>query len=250
MRIAVCIKQVPDSESRIKISSNYKQIDTTDIKYIISPYDEYAIEEAIRIKERIPDTEVVIVCAGNENVTTTIRNALALGADKAVRINTNDLNFDSHLIASAIAEYLEKEKFDLILFGKQAIDDDNSQVGPRTAEILNLPCVTCISKLELNGGKARVEREVEGGKEIFEVTLPAIFTAEKGLNEPRYASLKGIMAAKKKEIIVFEPSPQASIIEIISIELPPGRPAGRIVGQGIEAVPELVRLLKEEAKLI
>jgi electron transfer flavoprotein beta subunit len=138
----------------------------------------------------------------------------------------------------------------MILFGKQAVDDDSLQVGPMVSELLNLPCVTFVSELTINGNKVKAGREVEGGTEIIETTLPAIFTAEKGLNEPRYPALRGIMMAKRKTIAEKQVNTESPKIEIINIDYPPARKGGKIVGQGADAVPELVRLLREEAKVV
>ncbi|MDZ7375438.1 MAG: electron transfer flavoprotein subunit beta/FixA family protein [candidate division KSB1 bacterium] len=249
MNIIVCIKQVPDTETRIKIGADKKSIDPTDINWILNPYDEYAVEEALRIKEKQGNTTVTVISVGPERTTSALRNALAMGADEAVLIKT-DQALDSLATSKALAAVIKDMPYDLILAGKQGVDDDNLQVGPMVAELLNIQCVTYISELKLENGKATVKREIEGGMEIVETTLPALFTAEKGLNEPRYPALRGIMMAKKKIIQEKQVSIDPPKIQIVNIEYPPTRKGGKIVGQGVDAVPELVRLLREEAKAI
>lgn len=249
MNILVCIKQVPDTETRIKIGADKKSIDPTDINWILNPYDEYAVEEALRIKEKQGNTTVTVISVGPERTTSALRSALAMGADEAVLVKT-DQTVDALATAKALAAVIREMPHDLILAGKQGVDDDNLQVAPMVAELLNLPCVTYISELKLENGKATVKREVEGGLEIVETTLPALFTAEKGLNEPRYPALRGIMMAKKKTIVEKQVAIDSPKIQIVNIEYPPTRKGGRIVGQGVDAVPELVRLLREEAKAV
>ena len=249
MNILVCIKQVPDTETRIKIGSDKKSIDPTDVNWILNPYDEYAVEEALRIKEKQGNTTVTVISVGPERTTAALRNALAMGADEAVLVKTDQV-LDSLATAKALAAAIKEMPYDLILAGKQGVDDDNLQVGPMVAELLNIPCVTFVSELKLENGKATVKREVEGGMELVEAALPALFTAEKGLNEPRYPALRGIMMAKKKTIQEKQITIDSPKIQIVNIEYPPTRKGGKIVGQGVDAVPELVRLLREEAKAI
>jgi len=249
MNILVCIKQVPDTETRIKIAGDKKSIDPTDVNWILNPYDEYAVEEALQIKERQGDTTVTVISVGPEQTTKAIRDALAMGADEAVLVKTDQV-LDSLATAKALAAAIKEMPYDLILSGKQGVDDDNLQVGPMVAELLNIPCVTYISELKLENGKATVKREVEGGMEIVEAALPALLTAEKGLNEPRYPALRGIMMAKKKTIQEKQMEIDSAKIQIVNIEYPPTRKGGKIVGQGADAVPELVRLLREEAKAV
>ncbi len=250
MNILVCVKQVPDTESRIKIAADKKSIDTADINWILNPYDEFAVEEAIRIKEKQSGTIVTVICVGPERSQSAMRNALAMGADEAILIKTNDSYADSFSIAQALATVIKDLQYNLILFGKQAVDDDNLQVGPMVSELLNLPCVTFVSKLTLDGNMAQAEREIEGATEVVETSLPAIFTAEKGLNEPRYPALRGIMMAKRKTIAEKQANMESPKIELANLDYPPARKGGKIVGQGVEAVPELVRLLREEAKVV
>jgi len=249
MKIVVCIKQVPDTETRIRLSADKKTIDTTDINWILNPYDEYAVEEALRIKENTEDVTITAITVGPERAVSALRTALAMGVDEAIRINAED-DLDSSATAHLLAATIKDLEYDLILFGKQAVDDDNLQVGTMVAEMLDLPCVTAVTEVKLENAKALLKREIEIGTEVIETSLPAILTAEKGLNEPRYPALRGIMMAKRKPIDVREMKADESKVKITSYEYPPERKAGKVVGEGVDAVPELVRLLREEAKVI
>jgi electron transfer flavoprotein beta subunit len=258
MKIAVCVKYVPDTAIKIKITPGGKGVELSDVSFVVNPYDEYAVEEALQIRERLGG-EVIVLSAGNERATAGLRTCLAMGADSAVLIQDDRLeSADSFAIGTALAAVCRELKPDIILFGKQAIGVDNGQVPAVLAEQLNLPQVSVIVKLELNGQQFRAEREIEGAREIMEGSLPAAFTAQKGLNNPRYASLKGIMAAKKKQIAVrkldslgLSPDDLQPRVTIEEVTLPPPRPPGKILtGDPVETVPELVRLLHEEAKVI
>jgi electron transfer flavoprotein beta subunit len=248
LNIAVCLKQVPSTETRVKVGSDGKHIDPAGVQLVINPYDEYALEEALKLKES-GGGEVTVFSVGGAGVVAAIRNALAMGADKAVLLKT-EAELDNLAVAKLLAAEFGGKGFDLILLGKQSVDDDAGQVGPMLAELLKLPCATVVVKLEIDGDKGRASREIEGGTEMVEFSLPAVVTAQKGLNEPRYASLKGIMAAKKKPVEEKPVEALAPAAEIQSLEPPPERAAGRIVGEGAEAVDELVRVLREEAKVI
>jgi electron transfer flavoprotein beta subunit len=219
------------------------------MEFVINPYDEYALEQAVQLKEK-HGGEVTLVTLGPEKSTQVIVKALALGADKAVLLKNEDMNNDPGSISRAIAGELKSHEFDVILFGKKGVDDDNQQVGQMVAELLDIPCVTQIIKLEISDGKAVAQREVEGGAIVVETSLPASFTAEKDLTIPRYASLRELVAARKKPIIVKDVQLQPPGLEVISIQNPPPRAPGKIVGKGIDAVPVLVKLLHEEAKVI
>ncbi len=175
---------------------------------------------------------------------------MALGADKAVHLRSENFPDDPSAIARAIASELRSIEFDVLLFGKKGVDDDNQQVGQMVAEILGIPCVTQIVKLEISDGKATAHREVEGGSIVVETSLPAAFTGEKDLTVPRYASLRELVAARKKPITVKDVQQQPSAQEVISIRYPPPRPPGKVIGRGVDAVPLLVKLLHEEAKVI
>ena len=250
MKIAVCIKRVPDSETRVKIGGDGTKLDEAGVKFVLNPYDEFAVEEALQRKEKAGAGEVAIFCLGPAAAQETIRTALAMGADRGVLLQSDAIPADGFVTAQALAAELKAGSWDLILFGKMAIDDYNHQVGPMVAELLGLPCVTTVAHLEIDGAKGVAEREIEGGVEVVEFPLPAVLTTDKGLNEPRYPALKGIMAAKRKPLDVKPVSLGAGTIDVVSLTPPPQRKDGKIVGEGAGAVPELVRLLREEAKVL
>ena len=249
MKIAVCIKRVPDTETRIKISADGKSIDESGVKFVINPFDEYAVEEALKLREQA-DGEVVAVCLGSDASQETIRTALAMGADRGVLLKAEHVPEDPLVVARALAAELEQGGYDLILFGKLSIDNYDQAVGTMVAELLGLPSVSAITRLEVTDNRATAQREVEGGLEVIEFSLPAIVTAEKGLNEPRYPALRGIMLAKKKPLDIKDVELDAGGIEILGLSLPPDRKDGRIVGEGPEAVTALVDALRNEAKVI
>lgn len=260
MKILVAVKHVPDTEAKIKIAGDGVSLDEAGVKWIISPYDEYAIEEALKIKESNGDGEVVLVAAGPDAAKTTLRQGLAMGADRAVLVLDQRFDrADGLTRATALAAVAKEEKPDLILCGKQGAGTDEGQTVPMLAEVMDLPHVTAVSKLDLDGGKFTAARDVEGGTEIHEGTLPAVISCEKGINEPRYASLKGIMQAKKKTI--DEKSPEDLGIEggalargrVVweSMELPPERKQGRLLeGEAAQQARELVAALRQEEKVI
>jgi electron transfer flavoprotein beta subunit len=250
MKIAVCIKRVPDSETRVKIAADGKSLDEAGVKFVMNPYDEFAVEEALRRKEKAGSGEVAVFSLGPATAQETIRTALAMGADRGVLLQVDKTPTDPFEAATVIAAELKSGSWDLILFGRMAIDDYNHQVGPLVAELLGLPCVTAVSHLEIEETKGVAEREVEGGIEVVEFPLPAVLSADKGLNEPRYPALKGIMAAKKKPLEVKPVQVGAGKLEITALTPPPERKEGKIVGEGAAAVGELVRLLREEAKVL
>ena len=250
MKIAVGIKRVPDSETRVKIASDGKSLDEAGVKFIINPYDEFALEEALRRREKAGSGEVVVVSLGPAAAQETIRTALSWGADRGVLLQIDKIPADAYETAKIIAAELTPSSWDLILFGRMAIDDYSHQVGSLVAELLGLPCVTAVSHLDLDGGKGVAEREIEGGIEVVDFSLPAVLTTDKGLNDPRLPALKGIMAAKKKPLEVKPVQPGAGGIEIAALTPPPERKEGKIVGEGAAAVGELVRLLREEAKVL
>ncbi|PYP71703.1 MAG: electron transfer flavoprotein subunit beta [Gemmatimonadetes bacterium] len=258
MKIAVCIKRVADSETRVKIGADGKSLDEAGVKFILNPYDEFAVEEALQRKEKAGAGEAVVIALGPPQAQETIRTALAMGADRGVLLQTDEVPADGLETAKVLAAELKDGGYDLILFGKMAIDDYNHQVGPMVAELLGLPCVTTVAHLEIAGDSGTAEREIEGGVEVVEFPLPAVLTIEKGLNEPRYPALKGIMAAKKKPLDVKPVTPGGGCgggrgggrVEVVARVPPPERKEGRIVGEGAAAVPELIRLLREEAKVL
>jgi electron transfer flavoprotein beta subunit len=248
MNIAVCINHVPDTETKIKVAADGVSIDRSGVNFMMSPYDEIALEEGLRIRERFKG-EVVAISLGGDAHKETLRKALAMGVDKAVLLKDESVR-DSYAVAHALAEELKARAPDVILFGKQSIDFDDAQVGTLVAELLGLPSVAVVVKLDIQDGTVVCEREIEGGREVVQTRLPAVFLAQKGLNDPRYPSLKGIMAAKSKPI---EEKPAAAAeVRVVTVNLrkPTAKNPGRIVGTDASAVPELVRLLHEEAKII
>jgi electron transfer flavoprotein beta subunit len=244
----VCINHVPDTAAKINIAADGKNIDKTGITFVLNPYDEIAIEECLRLKEK-NGGEVTAISLGGDAHKETLRKALAMGVDKAVLLK-DDSPRDSFSVARALADYLKEISPDVIFFGKQSVDSDDAAVGTMVAEMLGLPSVSVAVRLEIMNGSAIAEREIEGGKEKVQATLPAVFTAQKGLNEPRYPSLKGIMAAKSKPIEEKVPAVAQPKVEIIALRKPPSKSAGKIVGTDVGAVAELVRLLHEEARVI
>ncbi len=263
MNCIVCMTHVPDTASVIKIGPDGTHIDETGIKWIVSPYDEFALEEALKITEA-QGGEVTVICYGPARAEAGLRECLARGAHKAVHIVGGEATLgDSYAIARVLAKAIEGREYDLILTGIKGVGTDNAQVSQMLAELLGLPHVTGITKLELVDGKLTAEREVEGGVEVVESPLPAVLAAQKGLNEPRYASLKGIMAAKRKPVEKVEVGAlgldeaalagDEATYRVRALELPPAKEAGTII-QGEDdpkaAAAELVRLLHEEAKVI
>src|SRR5262245_12385531 len=258
MKMAVCVKQVPDTETRIRVAPDGKGIVDSDINWIVSPYDEFAIEEALRIKEA-KGAEVVLLALGPDRVQTALRNGLAMGADSAVHLKDPLFDgADTLGTARALAAALKALGADLVLLGQQGVGGDHSQMPGLVAELMDLPQVTMAVKVELGEGRATVEREVEGAHEVWETALPAVISAQKGLNEPRYASLKGIMAAKKKPIETRDAAALGLSAEelkprtsVVALELPPPRPAVRMIeGDAATQARELIRLLHKEAKVI
>jgi electron transfer flavoprotein beta subunit len=248
MKLAVCINHVPDTAAKINIAADGINIDKTGITFILNPYDEYAIEECLRLKEKNTG-EVIAISLGGDPHKETLRKALAMGVDKAVLLKDTSPR-DSFTVARALADYLKEISADIIFFGKQSVDSDDAAVGIMVAEMLGLPSVSVVVKLEIANDIATAEREIEGGKEKVQAALPAVFTAQKGLNEPRYPSLKGIMSAKNKPIEEKLITSSQVKAEVLAMRKPPSKNAGKIIGTDVSAVPELIRLLHEEAKVI
>ena len=249
MNLVVCLKRVPDTETRIRVDASGAAIDPSGVKYVISPYDEFALELALRAREAVGDGEVALLSLGDASAQETLRKGLAMGAERAVLL-VGEAGTDGLATAKALAAELEGAEAPLVLFGVKAIDDDQQQVGPMVAALTGRACVTGVSSFRLEEGKVVCHREVEGGYEVVEAMLPAVLTITKGEHEPRLASLKGIMAAKKKPLEEKPAQVPDSRIRMLALREPAPRPEGRIVGEGPEAVPELVRLLREEAKVI
>ena len=260
MNILVFVKRVPDTESRIRVQRETRAIAEDGLNFVVSPYDEYAVEEALRLKEAKGGT-VRVVTVGPGEAAAVLRKGLAMGADEAFLIQDGSPEtYDGLRTARILARAVER-KFagaDLLLFGKQSVGADNSQVPAMTAELLGLPQATVVTRLEVGDGAATAFREIEGGTEKVVLTLPAVVTAQKGLNEPRYETLRGIMAAKKKEIPVVTldelglgPDELASRLEITGLDAPAPRKAGRVLqGEPAETARELARILRDEAKVI
>ena len=251
MNSIVCVKRVPDSAARIRVAADGRGIDPSGVKFVLNPYDEIALEAAIQQKEAAGSGSVTAICLGPEEAKETLRTALAMGADHAILLKAQeDDSPDGLAVARALADELRGHEYDLILFGKQAIDDDNMQVPAMVAELLELPCVTVVVGLEFEAGNCVATREIEGGHEVVELELPAVLAAQKGLCEPRYPSLKGIMAAKRKPLEERDVQLTEPAVTLLSLSEPPAGKEGEVVGVGAEAVPELVRRLREEAKVL
>ena len=259
MNSVVCIAQVPDTETRIKIGGDGRHIDENGIKYIVSPYDEYALEEAIRLKEK-QGGDVTVLAFGPDRVQQSLRESLARGATKALHVKGESGDADSLGIAKVLAAAIKTVPHDLVFFGKQGVGTDNSLVGPMVAEILGYPQVNVVTHLEVADGKITAHREIEGAEEVIEAATPAVITAQKGMNEPRYASLKGIMAAKKiaidsksiSDLGLADSDIVNQRVTVVSLELPPEKSGGRKIdgADPAAAAKEIVRYMKEEAKAL
>jgi len=249
VNIIVCVKRVPDTEARIRIGEDGTSIDPSGIKYILSPYDEFAVEAALRLKEQVGEGEVTVMTVGDGSAQETLRAALAMGADRAVLLE-GEVGPDGLATAHALAVEIRELDPSLVLLGVKAADDDQQQVGPMLATVLGRPCATAVASFELGEGSLACHSEVEGGTQVIELPLPAVVTITKGEYEPRYASLKGIMAAKRKPMETKAATLPAGRLRVTEMELPPERSGGKIVGEGPEAVPELIRLLREEANVL
>lgn len=248
MKFIACINHVPDTEAKIKISTDGKTIDKSSINFILSPYDEFAIEAVLQLKEKFGG-ETFALSLGGDSHKETLRKALAMGVDRAILLKDETIR-DSYSIAAAIAEQLKQLQPEFIFFGKQSIDFSTEQIPGIVAEILGLPSVSSVIKLEIEDTRVRCEREIEGGHEVVEAKFPIVISAQKGLNEPRYPTLKGIMTSKSKPIEEIQPIQVASKVEVISMRQSASKKQGRIIGSDVNAVPELVRLLHEEAKVL
>lgn len=248
MNIAVCLNQVPDTSTRVKIAPDERGIESAGISYVINPYDEFALEVALQLKDKDPGVTITLFSVGDDSFQQNIRKAFAMGADNAVLL-TNKVA-DSYGVASVLAAAI-KEYYnglpDMVLLGKESTDFNDSQVGPMLGELLSLPTVSVVVGLELNGKMVKLEREIEGGKEIIEAELPLVLTAQKGLNMPRVPNMKGIMAAKKKDILTKSvTAPESVMAKLTRIQKPPEKQPGKLVG----TASELVALLHSEAKVV
>jgi len=250
VKIAVCIKRTPDSESRFRIAPSKTAIDEAGLKFDIDDFASYAVEVALQLNEKQGPGETVVYAVGPDSVQETLRKAMSMGADRAVQLKADTIPYDGLAVAKALAAELKGGGYDLILFGKHAFDTSAGVVGTATAELLGIACVTAATKLEISNGRGVARRELEGAAESVEFALPAAVTIDEGIARPRYPSLKGIMAAKKKPLESKPAQLGSARVSVKAMELPPDRPAGRIIGEGPAAVPELIRLLQTEAKVI
>ncbi len=260
MNIFVCVKRVPDTESKIRIDHSSNRIIEDGLNFVMSPYDEYAVEEALRIREA-KGGKVTVFSVGPSEALVTLKKALAMGSDEAVLIQDGvPETYDGLRVAKILARVFEQKytEVDLILFGKQAMGSDNAQVPAMVAELLGLPQANVVTKLAIEGNSATAHREIEGASEILTLSLPAVLSAQKGLNEPRYETLKGIMTAKRKEIpmisvedLNFGTDEIAPQMELVKLESPPPRDAGQVIEvEPEEAAKKLVDFLHNEAKVI
>ena len=247
MKILVCISKTPDTTAKITFTDNNAKFDNNGVQWIINPYDEwYSLVRAIELKEADAATIIHLVNVGGADNDPIIRKALALGGDEAYRVNADST--DSYFIAAQIAEVAKQGGYELVFTGKETIDYNGSSIGGMVAELLDLPYVSLATKFELNGGTAKVTREIEGGEEICEVPLPVVVSCQKGVAEQRIPNMRGIMAARTKPLKVIEPAVTESLTTIKSFELPAPKAGVKLVDP--ENVEELVRLLHEEAKII
>jgi electron transfer flavoprotein beta subunit len=245
MKILVCISKTPDTTAKIAFTDNSTKFDTNGVQWIINPYDEwYALVRAIELKEKDSSAVIHLVNVGGADAEPIIRKALALGGDEAIRVNAD--SHDSFFVASQIAEVAKQGNYDLVFTGKETIDYNGSSIGGMVAELLDLPYVSLATKFELNGTKATITREIEGGEEICEVELPVVVSAQKGMAEQRIPNMRGIMAARTKPLKVVEPTAVTPLTNVAGFGLPPAKAGVKLVPA--DNVEELVRLLHEEAK--
>lgn len=250
MDIVVCIKRVPATDATIKIAADGKSIDTTGVQFVLNAYDEFAVEQALKIKEQLGAGTVTVVTIGSKDAQKELRDTLGRGADKAVLLTTDQWMHDGASTAAALAAWIKTQPCNLVLCGRQAMDSDNNQLPANLATRLGFACITEVTKLTLENGAFTAERDIEGAREVVTCKTPAVISCHKGLNEPRLPSLKGIMAAKKKPLEEAAAQLPAASVEVVSLTLPPARAAGRIVGNGAAAVPALIEALRKEAKVL
>jgi electron transfer flavoprotein beta subunit len=248
MNILVCLSRVPDTATKIIIGTDRKSIDETGVKYIINPYDEFAIESALQLVEKNGGS-VTAVTVGGENAQDVLRTALAMGVENAVIIKA-DKYVDSFFVASNLAEYTKTMNPDLIFLGRQSVDFDSFQMASTLSELLGIPSVSVVSKFEINGSTVTCSRDIEGGKEILEASMPCIISAQKGLNSPRYPKLPDIMKAKKKPIDIIENFGGSNRADLVDMQLPQKERQGIILSDSDADIDEFIRLLREQAKVI
>jgi electron transfer flavoprotein beta subunit len=250
LKIAVCIKRVPDMELRFAIAADRKSLDPSGLKYDLSDFDGYALEVALRLVEQAGAGEVTVLSIGPDGVQETLRKGLAMGAARAVQLKADQVPVDGLAIARALAAELQGGGYDLILFGRMATDTASGTVGPMVAELLDLPCVSAISQLDVADGRGTARRDLEGAAETVQFPLPAVLTIDEGIARARLATLKGIMAAKKKPLDVRPAALGEVRLTVEAMALPPERSGPRFMGEGSDAVPELVQRLRTEAKVL
>ena len=247
MKILVCVSKTPDTTAKIAFTEGNTKFDEAGVQWIINPYDEwYSLVRAIELKEANPAASIHLVTVGNADAEPSIRKALALGGDEAIRVNTD--NSDAYYIAAQIAEVAKQGGYDLVFTGKETIDYNGSSIGGMIAEMIDAPYISLATKFDLNGTTATVVREIEGGEETAEVALPVVVSCQKGVAEQRIPNMRGIMAARTKPLKVVEPAAVDALTTVVSFELPPAKAGVKLVAP--DNVEELVRLLHEEAKAI
>ena len=248
MNILVCISQVPDTTAKIQVSGDGKSIEKTGIKFILNPYDEFAIEEGLRLRERFGGT-VLALTVGSETSKEILRTALAMGVDKAGIVKTDDI-LDSYNVAENIAGYAKSISPDLVIFGRQSIDFDSSGMAPMVAEMLDLPSISVVSSWNIENNVITAERDIEGGKEVLTCSIPCVISAQKGLNDPRYPKLPDIMKAKSKPIEEIASCHGSALVSLTSMVLPSSKRVGMIVGDSEAEIASVVTALHEQAKVI
>ena len=248
MNILVCISQVPDTTAKIQVSGDGKSIEKTGIKFILNPYDEFAIEEGLRLRERFGGT-VTALTVGPETSKEILRTALAMGVDKAGIVKTDDI-LDSYTVAENIAGYAKSISPDLVIFGRQSIDFDSSGMAPMVAEMLDLPSISVVSSWNIENNAITAERDIEGGKEVLTCSVPCVISAQKGLNDPRYPKLPDIMKAKSKPIEEIASCHGSALVSLTSMALPSSKRVGMIVGDSEAEIASVVTALHEQAKVI
>ena len=248
MKILVCISQVPDTTAKIQVSGDGKSIEKTGVKFILNPYDEFAIEEGLRLRERFGGT-VTALTVGPETSKEILRTALAMGVDKAGIVKTDDI-LDSYNVAENIAGYAKSISPDLVIFGRQSIDFDSSGMAPMVAEMLDLPSISVVSSWNIENNTISAERDIEGGKEVLTCSVPCVISAQKGLNDPRYPKLPDIMKAKSKPIEEIASCHGSALVSLTSMALPSSKRVGMIVGDSEAEIASVVTALHEQAKVI
>lgn len=249
MKVIVCVSLVPDSTTKVKIAPDGKSLDKNGVQFILNPYDEFAIEEAVQFSEK-QNAETIAVSVGTDSSKEAIKKAFQMGIQRGVLIKTPDDNNDSYSVAKNLSDFINNEKPDIVLLGKQSIDFDGSSLPSFISELTGIPSINVVVSMKVENNEVTAEKEIEGGKEVITTNLPVIIGAQKGINNPRYPNLKSIMAAKKKEVEIIDSLYNGNLTEITEMKLPPSKGAGKILTDGVNSVPELVKLLREEAKVI